>query len=857
MIKFDERLKLMKIIAIFFVLLSTSSFCMDKNPLLIYYGSELTRAKAEQFDNVVLEPTHYSDVSSWNTTTYGYLSIGEIHKDRSWYFLMQKTGVLLAPNPNWPDSRYTSWKTNLWPNYILSFLIPDLIRKGYKGVFLDTMESALSQDLSQEQALDFLQKIKQKWPQFKVFLNRSFSVAKEAPIDAVLLESTLSDYNFKSKTYELIQNPQSFVFHKSIKVFSLDYWLPEDKQSIFSIYRKALDRGYLPLISTLDLQTVPEILPSDVKSADPSIFHEIKRKVLALYDSSVKETSVLNLIHENLDVPLNYYGYYTVYKDLSKPLPEPDSDTAAIVLWLNGNGVSANNQLLHWLKNAKEKHIPILWLGTLPIPPDIQSQSQANAINLLKDNFGIDSKGDWHEASADVEFTGINNEFFGFEKQINLIHLRSFQAMTIESSAQYTPLVSFRYGKNPCIGAVKAPWGLFVQDSFSRFIIPGKHYWLLNPFKAIESLLPQKYPVPDPASIEDKRTAYIHIDGDGAKNQSEVKKGKLCPEIFLEDFLSRYDFPVGVSFIAAEVHPDYQGSPKMEEIARKVLAHPLVEPASHTFSHPYSWEKNLVAFNSSPTTKLVTANYSGTVSAVKSKIVPEFEILKSLDYISSLSPESKRPVNTLYWSGDCMPTHEHLEFIKKHGILAMNGGDSFFDREYNSMTWLTPIGREVDGLFQVYSSNSNENVYTQLWTATFWNFANVVQTFENSGYPRRLKPVNLYFHFYSMEKFASSNAMHKIFQWFEKHKEKLQFVTPSEYIRIAENFYNLEIKKKQNHYQIKNATHLKTFRFPGDVKVKDSKNITSIKYSKTMDSTYITIAKDKTYADFSIVQERQ
>ncbi|MEB3733656.1 hypothetical protein ULF88_04790 [Halopseudomonas pachastrellae] len=64
-------------------------------------------------------------------------------------------------------------------------------------------------------------------------------------------------------------------------------------------------------------------------------------------------------------------------------------------------------------------------------------------------------------------------------------------------------------------------------------------------------------------------------------------------EVVLQDFIRAHDFLTSVSVVEGEVGP--QGmypylTKRLEPIARRIFADPKVEPATHTFSHPFFWE---------------------------------------------------------------------------------------------------------------------------------------------------------------------------------------------------------------------------------------------------------------------------
>ena len=95
----------------------------------------------------------------------------------------------------------------------------------------------------------------------------------------------------------------------------------------------------------------------------------------------------------------------------------------------------------------------------------------------------------------------------------------------------------------------------------------------------------------------------------------------------------------------------------------------------------------------------------------------------------------------------------------------MNGGDSRLDGEYPSYHYVAPLYRQHEGFYQIHSSNSNENTYTNLWSGPFGGYVNAIQTFANTDSPRRILPVNVYYHFYSGERQAALEALRIVYNW--------------------------------------------------------------------------------------------
>src|SRR2546427_737140 len=95
----------------------------------------------------------------------------------------------------------------------------------------------------------------------------------------------------------------------------------------------------------------------------------------------------------------------------------------------------------------------------------------------------------------------------------------------------------------------------------------------------------------------------------------------------------------------------------------------------------------------------------------------------------------------------------------------MNGGDTAITRSNPSLTEVRSWGLRKGGHLQIYAPVTNENIYTNLWHGPFYGFERVIETFEMTEAPRRLKAVDIYYHSYSASKQASIKALHRIYQW--------------------------------------------------------------------------------------------
>jgi hypothetical protein len=96
-------------------------------------------------------------------------------------------------------------------------------------------------------------------------INRGFEILPEVAkeMDMVLGESITTIYDEGSKVhsfrteqdnaYVVVNLRKAWKQNKKLRVFSLNYWPPDQKSTIQQIYHMDRDKGYVPYVSTMDL----------------------------------------------------------------------------------------------------------------------------------------------------------------------------------------------------------------------------------------------------------------------------------------------------------------------------------------------------------------------------------------------------------------------------------------------------------------------------------------------------------------------------------------------------------------------------------------------------------------------------
>ncbi len=393
--------------------------------------------------------------------------------------------------------------------------------------------------------------------------------------------------------------------------------------------------------------------------------------------------------------------------------------------------------------------------------------------------------------------------------------------------------------------------------------------WFLNPFSFLKEVFQDEYlPKPDVTTLYGKRVFYSHLDGDGWNNLSEVEKYKdkrvLSSEVLYEEVFKPYDdFGFTLGLIVSELRPDCYGVPDSIPVAENTMKLYNIEPGSHTYSHPLYWgfyadgdaqkeapyaelfpqKSNNRFFLSemilgeeelrvqvdeqyepnAPSTDQdlrgirdpsnspedVMKKYKTPRSYACEPFNLDREIQGSIDYIEELSGGKK--VKLYQWSGNTTPFEAAIRKTREAGLRNINGGDSRFDTEYPSYATVAPLSAPIGDERQIYSSNSNENTYTNLWTDRFFGFKYLQTTVNNTESPVRVAPYNLYFHTYSGEKEAALTAVKENLEF--ARKQNLHPIFASEYAAMADSFFKVKFRKLgHDHWSIENREKLKTVR---------------------------------------------
>jgi hypothetical protein len=379
--------------------------------------------------------------------------------------------------------------------------------------------------------------------------------------------------------------------------------------------------------------------------------------------------------------------------------------------------------------------------------------------------------------------------------------------------------------------------GGYAAQGYFRFkTSSGMTLWRINPFDFFEKAFATvDLPKADTTTLLGNRIFYAHIDGDGWRSVSQVpgyqEKSCNCTKVIEEEIIKKYPhLPLTIAPIVGDLDPKYFGTNEAINQAKEIFAYPQITLGSHSYTHPLDWKfydddnandkekkifgdsQNKVEYqnNRHDVEKKVGNGYSLPRSYLYGDFNIEKELLGSIKFISSLAPKNKK-VSLFQWSGDCVPFEKALSLLRQKGILNINGGYTRFDPEYPSYAFVGPVGRDEGNEWQIYSSMNNENTYTNNWTGRFYGFRFLVNTFEKTESPIRVKPLNIYYHMYSAEKEAALNL--KDNYTYVDQLDKISIST-KQFATIANGFFSAEFQKiDENSWLVLNRGKLNEIRF--------------------------------------------
>lgn len=792
-----------------------------------YYGPKPPRELLHHYDRLVVDPDHVPSPEAYiapvslgasaagpkavapspRAKLFAYVSVGEVHPSRPWRKDVPPK-LVVGKNGAW-GSELVDVGDPAWAAFLLEKVFEPLWKAGYRGFFLDTLDSHLLAAKDEPGRLRMraglvalVTELKKRHPEARLLANRGFEVldAIGGLVEGLVVESLFATH-VAGKGYAPVDPSETTALRARIdaakkkhgfSVVVIDYWDPRDKDGRRGAAKRIVDAGYEPWIATPTLDDVGvgrvEIVP---------------RKVLLLYKSldsgeylGIHDACVL------LGPILEWYGLVPEYFDVRDGLPPGNlaGRYAGIVSFVP-DGIANEPAYRKWLLDQMGIGLRVAFFYNFGFDADGGFLGKLGLASAKAD-----------KAKAPVTFTN-QTDLVGFETKAKP-RVRDLPPVRVKEAGGTTSFLRVEDSTHAVWDAVVVgPWG---GAAFYPYVLDegleGSRKWILDPFKFLERALAlAPIPAPDVTTESGRRIWTNHIDGDAAVSKAELAGNPYTAQVLLQRVLAKYPVPHTVSVVEGETNGVAgkfpKDGPKVEPWAREIFKLPYVELASHTFSHPFFWEDAEAGKTAPHGVEPVHLEIPG----YKFDLVRD--IKGSIDYVNEkLAPPGKK-VKVLLWSGSCSPSARAVKLTQDLGVFNVNGGGATRSFDTPSLTRGSAMGiPKAEGVYQVFAPVENENVYTNDFLGPFYGYRRAIETFKLMESPRRLQHITIYYHFYSAAKLAAIVALKEVYDW-----ALAQETTPlylSEYAVKAFAFQELSLARRveDEAWEIGNAGELRTLR---------------------------------------------
>ncbi|RQQ41800.1 hypothetical protein DF121_23365 [Burkholderia stagnalis] len=239
-----------------------------------FYGAHVPVAALSTFDSVVVEPDSDFDpraADTPHTAWLAYVSVGEVTTARAYYKDIPKAW-LHGENRAW-GSAVVDQAAPKWPAFYVEHVIAPLWARGFRGFFLDTLDSyqivaKTDAERARQQAgiVAVIDAIKARFPSARLMLNRGFELLPRvhASVYAVAFESLYRGWNQAQQRYtEVTPADRAWLMLQvdaakayGLPVVSIDYCPPADDVCARDTAARIRAAGVIPYVTGPALDVV-------------------------------------------------------------------------------------------------------------------------------------------------------------------------------------------------------------------------------------------------------------------------------------------------------------------------------------------------------------------------------------------------------------------------------------------------------------------------------------------------------------------------------------------------------------------------------------------------------------------------
>jgi polysaccharide biosynthesis protein PelA len=790
------------------------------------YSSNVSPVHLRLYDVSIISPEAKVDLSEGHKLGhefFSYLSIGEVAADATYREeVIRRKIPLFGKNEIW-QSDLVDLSHPDWAQFMIE-LAGDAVRKHFDGFFLDTVDTVeLLIQKYPERAETFrsglvslIKKLRAAYPDKKIIINRGFSVYDQlrGTVDGMLIESVFQTFDGATQAYAAVAPSETEHLLREIRkvkeagftVYILDYVDPGDRKLARQTAQRIENLGYHALVTTIELEG--RVLAPLVAK---------RRHLLALFGNHSSQLSnsikypTDSFVAKNVQMVLEWLGYEVDYLDAVRDAPPTPLDAKYCGILLDrflDIPRDKEEALADWLLAQKDHGVKLIFLG------DIHFTEEETKRRVLK-ALGIRGSGSVLARPKDIQIQSLAEGMMNYETKVRLVP-QNMRDLKAPPEASVSLSLSFTDHDRACEydPLFTTSWGGMALDPFMTLQRPDfLELWIFDPFQYFSSALGlEAGPVPDTTTRDGLRILYSHIDGDGFGNMSVVEAGRRSAEIIRDQVIKVYPIPITFSIIEAEIRGRLIGQTPgdeqtLREIARSIFALPNVQAGSHSYTHPFFWMENDRTAMAYEGQSLVLSD-----AFAQGELDLSREIAGSVKFIDDeLLPPGKK-VSVFLWSGNCRPPPEAIRMTRELGLENMNGGETLISARYPSISSVSPRSIAWGGEVQVYAANQNENIFNDNWQGPYYGgYIHTIETFKRTETPRRLKPMNIYYHLFCGDYPDATKVLRQVYEYaLSQPAHALTAVQYAELVRDSRE--TTIIQKSDRHWILMNRGYLRTFR---------------------------------------------
>jgi polysaccharide biosynthesis protein PelA len=263
---------------------------INKWAILLDYDStrnENIENNLKNYDMLILDPDSHPNLNKIKKNNkdilfIAYISIGEAESYRSyWDEIKNDRKLIISENENWKENYFVNVSNEKWQNIILNKVIPNIILKGFKGLFLDTIDTVdyLNHKYpgqypnAKNDMTKLIKMIKQKYPDLELISNNGLTILPEIynELFGMLFESLFGTYKFENSyiKYILADKKESNIklnhllslkkYNQNKPIFIIDYADIKNKEYVKYLSKKIKKYKFNPYIAERELNNIYDI----------------------------------------------------------------------------------------------------------------------------------------------------------------------------------------------------------------------------------------------------------------------------------------------------------------------------------------------------------------------------------------------------------------------------------------------------------------------------------------------------------------------------------------------------------------------------------------------------------------------